>query len=146
MERQRFTLTNCQERHRVALLINSLPLGTRVEVKGESRTDRQNRAIHGLIGQILKQRPVHRGIEMTMEAYKAALMHGLGRELDMIPSLDGRGMVPLGLSTSALTVSEFNQLIEFTLAWAAQEGLTIQHFDGSQEAGSAQQASRRAAA
>jgi hypothetical protein len=54
-------------------------------------------------------------------------------------------MVPLGLSTSALSVTDFNQLVEFTLAWAAGEGLTIKHFD-SQEAGSAQQASRRAAA
>ena len=132
MERQLFTLTNRQERHRVALLVNNLPLGSRVEVKGESRTDRQNRAIHGLIGQIMKQRPVHRGIEMTMEAYKAVFMHGLGRELDMIPSLDGRSMVPLGLSTSALTVGEFNQLVEFTLAWCAQEGLTIRHFDDGQ--------------
>lgn len=130
MERKVYTLKNRDTRKAVALIVESLPLGTRVEIGEETRTQRQNRAIHGLIGQIMKQRPVHRGIEMTMEAYKAVFMHGLGRELEMIPSLDGRSMVPLGLSTSALSVTDFNQLVEFTLAWAAQEGLTIRHFDG----------------
>lgn len=134
MERQIHTLTNREKRREVALLVNSLPLGTRVEVKGESRTDRQNRAIHGLIGQIMKQRPEHRGISMSMEAYKAVFMHGLGQEITMLPSLDGTGFVPLGLSTSALSVRDFNQLMEFIFAWCASEGLTVQHFDDDQGA------------
>jgi hypothetical protein len=50
----------------------------------------------------------------------------------MLPSLDGTGFVPLGLSTSALNVSDFNDLMEFVLAWCAQEGLTIRHFDGQE--------------
>jgi hypothetical protein len=130
MERKAYTLKDRATRDTVVGIIANLPLGTRVEIGEETRTQRQNRAIHGLIGQIMKQRPEHRGIVMTMEAYKAAFMHGLGREIDFIPSLDGKGMVPLGLSTSALSVTDFNQLVEFVLAWAANEGLTIRHFDG----------------
>jgi hypothetical protein len=90
MERRVYILKDRKTRHDVALIINGLELGTRVEIKGRSRTDEQNRAIHGLIGQILKQRPVHMGIEMTMESYKAIFMHGLGREITMLPSLDGK--------------------------------------------------------
>jgi hypothetical protein len=113
-------------------MISNMQLGTRIEIKDESRTARQNRAIHGLVGQIMKQRPEHRGIRMSMEAYKAIFMHGLGQEITMLPSLDGTGFVPLGLSTSALNVSDFNDLMEFVLAWCAQEGLTIRHFDGQE--------------
>lgn len=100
-----------------------------MELREWSRTDEQNRALHGLIGQILKQRPHHFGMRMTMEGYKAIFMHALGREAPMVPNLDGDGFFPMGLSTSKLTVGEFSQLIESILAWTAQEGLTIKHFD-----------------
>jgi hypothetical protein len=129
---QAFTLTDRAKRREIAVMISNMQLGTRIEIKDESRTARQNRAIHGLVGQIMKQRPEHRGIRMSMEAYKAIFMHGLGQEITMLPSLDGTGFVPLGLSTSALNVSDFNDLMEFVLAWCAQEGLTIRHFDGQE--------------
>lgn len=131
-ERRIYTLKDRATRSLVADAIRELPLGTRVEIKGRSRTDDQNRAIHGLVTQILKQRPTHNGIEMSKEAYKAIFMHALGRELAMVPSLDGRSFVPLGLSTSKLTVREFTDLVEFVLAWCAREGLTIKHFDDGQ--------------
>ena len=132
-----FTLKDRQTRRDVAVIVNQLPLGTRIVVKDRSRTDEQNRAIHGLIGQILKQRPMHCGIAMDMASYKAIFMHGLGRELTMLPSLDGKGLVPLGLSTSALSAKDFSDLVEFVLAWATQEGLTIKHFEGDQGAAGA---------
>jgi hypothetical protein len=134
MEKSTHILKDREARHAVALLVGSLPLGTKVEIGEESRTARQNRAIHGLIGQIMKQRPEHRGIRMSMDAYKAVFMHGLGQEITMLPSLDGTGFVPVGLSTSALSVRQFNELMEFVLAWCAQEGLTIKHFDDGREA------------
>lgn len=136
MERKAYVLKDREARQGVLGIVANLPLGTRVEIGEETRTQRQNRAIHGLIGQIMKQRPTHRGIEMTMESYKAVFMHGLGKEIDMIPSLDGKSMVPLGLSTSALSVKDFNDLITFVLAWTAIEGLTVKHFDAQQGAGS----------
>ena len=125
-----YILKDREARRQTAMVVAGLPLGTKVEVGEEGRTARQNRAIHGLIGQIMKQRPEHRGIVMSMEAYKAVFMHGLGQEITMLPSLDGTGFVPLGLSTSNLSVRDFNQLMEFIFAWAAGEGLTIRHFDG----------------
>lgn len=133
-ERRAFTLKDRKTRHDVAMSVNALPLGTRIEIKDRSRSDDQNRAIHGLVGQILKQRPTHCGIVMDMASYKAIFMHGLGRELTMLPSLDGKSLVPMGLSTSALSVTEFADLMEFVLAWSAEQGLTIKHFDGDRDA------------
>lgn len=103
--------------------------GWLLELREPSRSAEQNAAIHGLVGQILKQRPVNHGKRMTMATYKAAFMAGLGHEVEMIPNIDGDGFFPMGLSTSALTVGEFSQLIEYVLAWCAREGLTVQHFD-----------------
>jgi len=122
-------LKDRQTRHEVAQIVNTAPLGTKVEIGEESRTSRQNRAVHGLIGQIMKQRPEHRGIRMSMEAWKAVFMHALGDEIAMLPSLDGTGFVPVGLSTSALTVKRFNDLMEFIFAWCAREGIVVRHFD-----------------
>lgn len=103
-----------------------------LELREAKRSDEQNNAIHGLIDQILKQRPHHCGLAMSKESYKAIFMHALGQELKMLPTLAGDGMFPLGLSTSKLTVTEGSDLIEFMLAWCAREGLEIEHFDGDQ--------------
>lgn len=130
MENSTHILKDRETRHSVALIVNSLPLGTKVEIGEETRTARQNRAIHGLIGQIMKQRPRHHGVTLSLAAYKAIFMAGLGEEAEWVPNLDGTGMVPVGLSTASLTVKQFNDLIEFVLAWAALEGLTVKHFDG----------------
>ena len=99
-----------------------------LELRPWSRTDEQNRALHGLIGQIMKQRPEHRGVRMDMARWKATFMKALGHEMVMLPTLAGDGLFPMGLSTSKLTVAEFSDLIELILAWAAQEGLTVKHF------------------
>lgn len=132
MERSTYVLKDRETRHAVALVVNSAPLGTKVEIGEESRTARQNRAIHGLIGQIMKQRPRHHGVKLSLPAYKAIFMAGLGEEAEWVPNLDGTGMVPVGLSTSALTVRQFNALMEFIFAWCAREGLTVKHFDDGQ--------------
>lgn len=145
MERRTFVLSNRQKRADVARLVAGLELGARVEIKDAKRTDEQNDALHGLIAQILKQRPTHFGMRMSKEAYKAIFMHALGRETPMIPNLEGDGFFPMGLSTSKLTVGEFTQLIESILAWTAREGLTITHFDGDRDGEAPNKASPRAA-
>lgn len=105
-----------------------------LEVRKPKRTDEQNAALHGLIAQIIKQRPIHNGIRMDMALWKASFMQAFGEEVRFIPTLDGDGVFPVGLRTSALSVDRFSELIEFILSWAAQEGLTIRHFDADDQA------------
>jgi len=101
-----------------------------LELRERTRSDEQNDALHGLISQILKQRPHLNGLRMTKESYKAIFMHALGHEAAMLPNLAGDGFFPVGLRTSKLTVAEFTDLIEFVLSWCAEQGLEIKHFDG----------------
>jgi hypothetical protein len=108
-----------------------------LELRERTRTDEQNDALHGLISQILKQRPHLNGLKMTKESYKAIFMHAIGHEAMMLPTLDGTSFFPAGLRTSRLTVSEFTDLIEFILAWTAEQGLEIKHFDEGGKDGAA---------
>lgn len=145
-DRKRFTLLSHTRRAEIARMIANMDLGTVIEIVGDSRTARQNRAIHSLVGQILKQRPVHRGVTMDMVRYKAVFMQALGHEMTMLPALEETGVwFPMGLSTSKLKVKEFNDLMELVFAWCAREGLTIKHFDGDQGGGTANNRSAEAA-
>lgn len=127
MSRHILTLTR-NNRAKAIVGVTNAPDGYVLELREPKRTDEQNSAIHGLIAQILKQRPVHRGVRMTKEKYKAAFMHLLGSEMEFIPALEGDGFFPMGHRTSALTKGEFTNLIECVLAWCAREGVTVEHF------------------
>lgn len=104
-----------------------------LEIREPKRSDEQNAALHGLIAQIIKQRPVHNGVRMDMALWKASFMQALGEEVRFVPTLDGDGVFPIGLKTSALTVARFSELIEFILAWCAREEITVQYFDAEPE-------------
>lgn len=104
-----------------------------LELREATRSDAQNAALHGLIGQIMKQRTHHNGVRMTMPLWKAVFVEALGEEVRFVPKLGGDGMFPIGLSTSALSKSRFADLITLILAWSTQEGLTVEHFEDAAE-------------
>lgn len=121
------TPSNRQKAH--AYVERALAVGDMaLEIRPRKRTDEQNDALHGLIAQILRQRPVHNGVKMDLPLYKATFMQALGEEVRFVPTLEGDGLFPLGLSTSKLTKQRFSDLIELILAWSAREGLQIEHF------------------
>ena len=122
-----------QDRGRASRWVDQAKPGTIVEFRKQGRTPDQNDAVHGLIRQIIKQRPIHNGIPMDLPLWKAAFMKALGEEVRFIPTLDGSSVFPIGLSTKDLPKERFSELIEFILCWCAQEGLTIKHFLGPQE-------------
>jgi hypothetical protein len=67
---------------------------------------------------------------MTSELWKSVFMDALGHEVDYIASLDGKRIFPLGHRSSQLSKSQFADLLTLMLAWAAENDLTIEHFDG----------------
>jgi hypothetical protein len=101
-----------------------------MELRMAKRSDPQNAALWGALNQIQKQRPTHNGVKMTPELWKVVFMDALGSEMAMMPKLDGDGYFPTGHSSSRLTKAEFANLLTVILAWAAREGLTINHFEG----------------
>lgn len=109
--------------------VRRAPDGYVLELREARRSDDQNSALHGLIAQIMRQRPMHNGVRMDMALWKATFLHALGEEVRFVPTLEGDGVFPLGLKTSALSKARFAELLELVLAWSAREGLQIEHFD-----------------
>lgn len=138
MSRNLLRLTRSNRAVAMAWIDRAIQLGHErawtMEVRETKRTDEQNSALWSLIGQVHKQRPIHNGVKMTPDLWKAVFMDAWGAEVVFLPKLDGDGMFPAGHRSSHLTVPEFGSLIEFILAWTAREGLTIRHFDEQQEA------------
>lgn len=126
--------------------VKRAPDGYILELREPKRSDEQNSALWGLLNQIHRQRPEHNGVSMTPGLWKAVFMDALGSEMRMLPKLEKDGFFPAGHSTSALTKGEFANLLELMLAWAAREGLTVEHFDGDQGAGGAKNPAREIAA
>ena len=108
--------------------IDRAPDGYVLELREPKRSDEQNRALWSLLNQIHRQRPEHNGIRMTPELWKATFMDALSSEMTLMPKLEGNGYFPMH-STSRLTKGEFAGLLTVMLAWAAREGLQIEHFD-----------------
>lgn len=121
-----------QDRGRALRWVEQAPFGTVVEFKQKGRSGDQNSAMWSILTQINKQRPVHNGVKMSAVLWKAVFMQALGAELVMLPNLDGDGLFPFGHRSSKLTVSEMGDLITLMLAWADQQLLVIEHFDGPQ--------------
>lgn len=116
-----------------------------LEIREAKRSDEQNRALWGLLRQIVRQRPTHQGVRMTEDTWKAVFMQALGAEMVFMPTLDGDGVFPMGHRSSQLTVGEFRGLIELMLAWCAREGIEVEHFDDGQGSGGANNLAREAA-
>ena len=123
-----------QDRGRAVRWIENAPDGTVVEFKQKGRSNDQNAAMWSVLTQINRQRPVHNGVKMSAVLWKAVFLQALGAELVMLPTLEGGGLFPFGHRSSKLTVSEMADLITLMIAWAATEGLTIEHFDDREAA------------
>lgn len=125
--------------------VAALKGGWTLELRETKRSDDQNRALWGVLGQIQRQRPTHNGVKMNTELWKAVFLQALGTETVFVPTLDGCGMFPLGQRSSQLSKGEFADLLTLILAWCAREGLTIEHFDSDQGGGEAKNLAAEAA-
>lgn len=129
------TLTKTN-RAKAIIGVSNAPDGYVLELREPKRSDEQNAALWGLLNQIQRQRPTHNGVKMTPDTWKAVFMNALGVEMQMLPTLECDGYFVAGHRSSQLTKGEFTNLLELMLAWAAREGLTINHFnDGQGSAG-----------
>ena len=81
-------------------------------------------------GQIAKQAS-HLGAKWSAEDWKRFLVWQFAKEVGistgkLVPSLDGTGIVQLGLQTRKFTKDEASQFTEWLIAWATQNGVNIE--------------------
>jgi len=101
-----------------------------VQVERESRSLDQNAMYHSIIHQIAKQAR-HLGSSWDAESWKRLLVDAYTKEQwsessgQVIPNLTGDGIVQLGLQTRKFTKQQASEFSEWLMAWAAQNGVTI---------------------
>lgn len=117
-----FTLAHKTARARAVAAVESAPEGARVKIEEPRRTLDQNAKLWPMLTDISLQHK-HHGEFRTPEEWKGLFMHACGREVRFLPALDGKGFVPFGMRSSALSKREFSELIEFIYAWGAENGI-----------------------
>lgn len=130
-------LTSRQIREQVIHWINIAPEGTRVELKPPQRTPAQNDKMWACLTDICIQSPKFNGAEgrkYTTDEAKVIFLHAVGQEIAILPTLDGKGFIPYGQSSSDLSVAEMSDLIEFLHAWGAEQNPPIAWSDPKEKA------------
>lgn len=125
MSRALLVLLTDDIRQRAVRWILKAPPGTRVEFKRKKRTLPQNERFWAMLTDVADQRE-HGGRKYTADAWKIIFMAAIGCEVQFIPSLDGKGVVPWGQSSADLSKEEMSDLIDFIACWGAQNGVIFQ--------------------
>lgn len=103
----------------------------RMEIKNESKSRDQEEKYHAMIGEIAKQAQ-HLGAKWSAEDWKRLLVDLFAKETGLqggkiIPSLDGQGIVQLGLQTRNFTKEQAMEFITFLEAWGASNGIIFKN-------------------
>ena len=122
MSRALITVNGKSDRERASAWASQSPVGTRIEFKKPKRTIPQNDRMWAMLTDIASQKE-HAGRKYTPDQWKVLFMHACGREVQFIPALDNGTFIPWGQSSSDLSKQEMTDLIEFMLAWGAENGV-----------------------
>jgi hypothetical protein len=111
MSRHLILLKSEAERDRAMQYVALAPDGTRIEFKAAKRSLPQNALMWSLLSDLAHQITWY-GQKLTADDWKLMFLDGLGREVRVVPNLDGDGFVNLGRRSSDLSRDEMSQMIE----------------------------------
>ena len=99
-----------------------------LEIKPETRSDRQNRMLHAMLGDIAAQvewAGKKRDAEVWKRLLVAAWCRARREQVELLPALDGHGVDIVFRRTSQLTRGECAELCDFIGAWCAENGVEL---------------------
>jgi hypothetical protein len=102
-------------------LLQAAPDGSVMRIDPPKRTDDQNALMWAMLSDVSRAKP--EGREYPPEIWKSLFMASAGFTPRFEPSLDGKGVVPIGYKSSRLNKAEFSDLIECINAYAAEHGV-----------------------
>lgn len=99
-----------------------------LEIKPETRSDKQNRLLHAMLSDIAAQ-VEWAGAKRDAEVWKRLLVAAWCRarleQVELLPALDGHGVDIVFRRTSQLTRGECVELCDFIGAWCAEHGVEL---------------------
>ena len=99
-----------------------------LEIKPETRSDKQNRLLHAMLGDIAAQvewAGAKRDAEVWKRLLVAAWCRARREQVELLPALDGHGVDIVFRRTSQLTRGECAELCDFIGAWCADNGVEL---------------------
>lgn len=144
MSRMSYTIQSDYDRNRVADLVRTLKDGMRVDIKQAKRSDPQNAKFWAMLNEVADQVVWH-GAKLAAEDWKFIFLDAYKREVRVAPSIDGRGFVSLGRSSSDLSVAEMADVITLIEMFGANHGVKFKESNSSGAASSGDRADAPAA-
>ncbi len=118
---QTIILSNPVARAKAHRLIEVAPHRAVLNIREESRSDDQNAKLWAMLSDVARAKP--QGRTLPTEVWKCLFMSEAGFSCTFEPSLDGKGVVPLGFKSSRLNKGEFSDVIEAIYSYGAEHGV-----------------------
>ena len=131
---KKFVLSHATAKSRAIAAIHEAPQGWEVTIKSPIRSLAANAALHAWISEISKTLLLggqHHDAEVWKRALVAAWSRTQGETVLEIPAIDGQGIDLVPRRTSQLTKSEFQNLLEYVIAFASENEVVIKDFMGN---------------
>ena len=100
--------------------------GLTVTIAAPTRGNAANAMLHALLGEIAERvewAGKRRSIEVWKRLITAAWLRVEGENIEVLPALDGHGVDLVYTPTSSLSKAQFASLLDYTQAYAAQQGV-----------------------
>lgn len=110
-------------RSKAHLWLDKAPEGMLIKFQEPTRSLDQNNKFWAMLTDVSRQAE-HNGRKYSPEAWKSLFMSACGHEMELMVGLNNEP-VPLGLSSSSLSVAQMSELIEFMHFWAAEHGVVF---------------------
>jgi hypothetical protein len=131
VSRALLVLANDAIRAKAVKWIADAPKDTRITFQGPRRTLPQNDRMWAMLTDISTQAE-HHGRRYAPSDWKVIFLSAIGRETRFVPNLDGTGLIPIGQSSSDLSIAEMSDMIELMMSWGAERNI-IFHDPGERE-------------
>ena len=116
------TINSEAARRKAHEAVRRAPPGYRVTFQEPKRTVEQNSKMWAMLTDISRQLDYY-GEKLPPESWKDIFAAALVKELKVVPSLDGKSFVQVGLRTSRMSKAEMADLIELIAQYGAMHGV-----------------------
>ena len=112
-----------QRQFAASYILDVAPDGCVVTFKENTRSLEQNARLWAMLSDVSRQVDWY-GKKLSAEDWKCVFTASL-RNTRVVPTIDGDGFVPLGMSTSKMSIKEMTALMELIEAFGAQRGVVF---------------------
>lgn len=117
---QTLILDSRYRRDQAHKLIDAAPVNAVLTIAPPKRSTDQNKLMWALLSDVSRAMP--QGRKHTAEVWKDLFCHACGHAVQFEMGLNGQPF-PVGFRTSRMTKDQMRDLLEFIMAWGAENGV-----------------------